>query len=61
MRRRLVGTFPSESSLLRFATVLLMEIGDDWQVDTRYMAERSMTATRAERPPLLAPAARLIG
>jgi len=60
-RTRLVGIFPSETSLLRFVTALLMEIDDDWQVDKRYMAERSMTATRAERPPLLAPAAQLIG
>ena len=60
-RTRLVGIFPSETLLLRFVTALLMEIDDDWQVDKRYMAERSMTAARAERPPLLAPAAQLIG
>jgi len=38
-----------------------MEIDDDWQVDKRYMAERSMTSARTERPPLLAPAAKFIG
>ena len=60
-RTRLVGIFPSEVSLLRFVTALLMEIDDDWQVDKRYMAERSMTRVGAERPPLLAPAAQLPG
>ena len=60
-RTRLVGIFPSETSLMRFVTALLMEIDDDWQVDKRYMAERSMTPGQAERPPLLAPAAQLTG
>lgn len=60
-RTRLVGIFPSEVSLLRFVTALLMEMDDDWQIDKRYMAERSMTPAQADRPPLLAPAAQLIG
>ena len=60
-RTRLVGIFPSQGSLLRFVTALLMEIDDDWQVDKRYMSERSMALLRAERPSLSAPAAQLIG
>ncbi len=60
-RTRLVGIFPSEVSLVRFVTALLMEIDDDWQVDKRYMAERSMTLDRAGQPVLLAPAPQLVG
>jgi len=60
-RTRLVGIFPSEVSLIRFVTALLMEIDDDWQVDKRYMAERSMSAGRAERPSLPPPTAQLVG
>jgi len=58
---RLVGIFPSEVSLIRFVTALLMEIDDDWQVDKRDLAERSMTSGPTERPPLPAPAAQLAG
>jgi transposase-like protein len=60
-RTRLVGIFPSEVSLLRFVTALLMEIDDDWQVDKRYLAERSMIPGRPEPPALLAPAPQLVG
>ena len=59
-RTRLVGIFPSQGSLLRFVTALLMEIDDDWQVDKRYMSERSMALFRTERPALAAPVAQLI-
>ena len=58
-RTHLVGIFPSELSLIRFVTALLMEIDDDWQVDKRYMAERSMASGPTDRPPLPAPAAQL--
>jgi putative transposase len=60
-RTRLVGIFPSETSLLRFVTALLMEIDDDWQVDKRYIAERSMTPAHAEWPALPAPTTQLVG
>jgi len=60
-RGRVVGIFPSETCFLRIVTAFLMEIDDDWRLDKRFIAERSMTVTRAERPPLLDPAARLIG
>ncbi len=58
-RTHLVGIFPSELSVIRFVTTLLMEIDDDWQVDRRYMAERSMASGPTDRPPLPAPAAQL--
>lgn len=48
-RTRLVGIFPSRSSVLRLVTALLVEIDDDWQVDKRYISERSMEQLKPKR------------
>ncbi|HPC84587.1 MAG TPA: hypothetical protein P5234_14830 [Thermoanaerobaculaceae bacterium] len=57
----MVGTFPSQGSLLRFVTPLLMDIDDDRSIGTNFLPERSMAPLRAERPSFSAPATRLVG
>jgi transposase-like protein len=36
-RTRVVSIFPSDESLLRLATAVLMEIDDDWMAGKKYL------------------------
>jgi transposase-like protein len=60
-RTRLVGIFPSSSSVLRLVTALLVEIDDDWQVDKRYISERSMEQLKPKQHLLQPPTPQLVG
>lgn len=36
-RTRVAGVFPNDASLLRLVSAILMEIGDEWEANRKYL------------------------